>query len=85
VEEVQNVHFTLFPNPAYEAFYIEFETQTPSQLQIFSTDGKLLKTQKMDNNETIVKVNVNSFSNGLYYVSLVFEDFVLNRKIIIQN
>ncbi len=85
IEEIENIPFTLFPNPVNEAFNLKFESQIPTQLQIHSITGKMLKTQKIAFGESTVHVDVADFQNGLYIVTLVFDEFVLNRKIIIES
>ncbi|MFT5763055.1 MAG: hypothetical protein ACI8X3_000473 [Saprospiraceae bacterium] len=85
VSDLQNSLFTLFPNPVQNALTLKFETESPTLLQLYSVDGKLLKTQVLDPNDISINVSVNDLPNGLYLVSLVYEDTVLNRKIIIQR
>ena len=85
VAEIQDTYFTLFPNPVANVFTLKFETESPTLLQVYTIDGKLLKSQQINPDESIVQVTVNEFTNGLFYLSLVYHDFILNRKIIIQK
>ena len=85
VEELANRDFKLFPNPVRDVFTIKFETESPTLLQLYSIDGKLLKSQQVDSSDSFVNISVRDFSNGLYSLSLVYENYVLNRKFIVQK
>lgn len=84
-EDILDASVYLFPNPVQQEFYLKFETKIPTQLQIHTIDGQLLKTQEIGQGNSEIAVSVNGFADGLYYVNLLFDDFVLNRKIVVQN
>ncbi|MFT5745846.1 MAG: hypothetical protein ACI9XO_002550 [Paraglaciecola sp.] len=84
-EEFVDADVTLFPNPVSEAFYLKFEKEIPRQLQVFSMDGKLMKTQEIADFESWVTIEITGFSSGIYYVNMMFERFVLNRKIVVKK
>lgn len=59
--------FILYPNPAKEVLNIKANnTFAPTSATIYSTDGKLLSNQKLENN----KLNVSHLSTGNYVVIL---------------
>jgi hypothetical protein len=48
-------------------------------------DGKLMKTQEIADFESWVTIEITGFSSGIYYVNMMFERFVLNRKIVVKK
>jgi len=74
--------FDIFPNPAQELLQIEFSEEMPREVQLYSIDGKLMKAQKINADQVLL--NVKGFPEGLYYVSLIFENQVKSGKIIIR-
>jgi hypothetical protein len=55
-----------------------------AQLRLYSIDGKMLFEQKMQEATTHFTMPLNSFSKGIYILSLQGETKVLNKKIIIE-
>lgn len=85
IDELPEVAFALFPNPVSDVFYLKFEDQTPDYIEIYSADGRWMKKQNLIQNEREVPVRIESWSSGVYFVNLVFDNFVINKKIIVVN
>lgn len=73
----------LFPNPANERLTIKFETSNRRVLQIHSADGKLMRTDNIETNETTL--NISNLENGLYFVTIINGESILKSKFIIQR
>jgi len=64
----QNVYgFTLSPNPSSEFVYVKsIHGPLPEVLKVYETDGRFVKSIKIENN----RFNVSDLNNGLYYINL---------------
>lgn len=78
-ENSQESHFcAVYPNPAYQKLVIDVESQFIQKLDdtisltIFSTDGKIVKSEKMNKNilQNNNTVNIESLSKGLYLLKI---------------
>jgi hypothetical protein len=74
--------FSIYPNPATDLLQIEFLEEMPRELRLYSIDGKLMKTQKVSTERILL--DVKDVSEGLYYVSLVFENHIVSKKVVIH-
>ena len=60
----------LYPNPTDDRLVVQLATGVDGgDLQIMDLQGKLLLTQRMSG--TGAELNIDEFSNGLYYLRLV--------------
>ena len=63
--------FTLFPNPANQTLFVKLDKGiTPGILIINDVTGKNVLCQKVDNMQSILQVDVSSFANGIYFVTV---------------
>jgi len=81
--EVGEETVSIFPNPVQDLLKIEFSEETPREIKLYSIDGKLIKIQKV--NTERVFLNVKGFPEGLYYMSLIFENQIFSKKITIAK
>lgn len=63
---LDDLSFEIFPNPTIEAINFELDAFKNSTAQIFSTEGKLLKTILIDSKTT--SISVNDLSSGMYFL-----------------
>ncbi len=77
----------LFPNPAKELLYVHFETGQvkPNEIQIYSIDGKLLHREIINSASNFSQIKTSNFTSGLYFLNLVYDTAILNRKLIISH
>jgi hypothetical protein len=78
---------TYFPNPVSEQLMIQFENKKSKDviIEIVSSNGQLVYNNKISNVEnSIEKIDVTSFSNGVYYIRFNIDNEFYIRKIIIQ-
>jgi hypothetical protein len=77
-----NTDFTIFPNPAKDAFTIRADIQNAS-LYICDLTGKILLMKEKVTDGTIV--NLRDIKNGIYVVRIVENNKVFNTKIAIVH
>jgi spore coat protein CotH len=82
--KIQHDEFEIFPNPVNDILYLKFKTAIPNQIQLYSIEGKLLQVHKMNSAKTITELNVANLSAGLYFISVLYDDFISNQKVVIQ-
>ncbi|NOQ28450.1 MAG: T9SS type A sorting domain-containing protein [Bacteroidales bacterium] len=78
---------TFFPNPVSEQLMIQFENKKSKDvfIEIVSSNGQVVYNKKISNIEnSIEKIDVTPFSNGVYYIRFNINNEFYIRKIIIQ-
>lgn len=83
-EEIMELNVELFPNPLQDVFYLKFKNKIPKEINVYSVNSGLLKSQNIGKDEYNVTVELNNYSDGIYFVEMIFNDFVLNKKIMVQ-
>jgi hypothetical protein len=83
----QSNGLSIVPNPASDNITIAWPaTIEPVELSIFNLTGQLILRQKMDTKSTNEMVDLNAFSNGVYFVRLrCHADCDLTQKLIISH
>jgi hypothetical protein len=83
----QSNGLSIVPNPASDNITIAWPaTIEPVELSIFNLTGQLILRQKMDTKSTNEMVDLNAFSNGVYFVRLRCRaDCDLTQKLIISH
>lgn len=74
VEEI-DLNYKVFPNPAKEKIYLQFENL--SSVQLLDLNGNLLKTYSVSNQSTL-EINRNNLASGLYLLKLENERGINN-------
>ena len=81
--EITNSNFQIYPNPSKNQLYIELDKWSIySQLTITDLNGKKILTQQLKERKTIL--DITSFLEGVYLISLQNEDFTTHQKLIIH-
>ena len=78
---------TYYPNPVSEKLIIQFDNKKSTDviIEIISTNGQVLYNNKLSNIEnTIERIDVNPYANGVYYLRFRINDDFYIRKLIIQ-
>jgi hypothetical protein len=87
--EENNEDINISPNPTQGILQIEFPNNIGSSLkflEIFSSNGNVIKTLKeIPENERLITIDVSEFSNGLYFVRLVYPDEIKSLKFILKK
>ncbi len=81
---------SITPNPASISTVIEFTPQVSGQLtmSVFSLNGELIQTHEMEvHKEKIVKkeINVDAMPEGMYVLSIVGEEYAVNKKFVVDR
>ena len=59
----------IFPNPASQEIFISLNNnQNFEKIMVFDIQGKLIDNQKYDQTETLVKLLLENYRNGLYII-----------------
>lgn len=75
--------FIIIPNPAHEKLFITTNTKENYQLKIIDAVGKIIYTQSEIRNPKS-EINISSFANGIYIISLTTQKENLTARFIIQ-
>ena len=78
------VQVTVFPNPASEVINIEFDTPVDVEISLFllDTQGKLVKTEKIEAATTNKQINMQDLPSGIYYLRLTKGKLVNVYKVV---
>ena len=77
---------SVYPNPAKESITIKYscaENKTGKNIKMFSSDGKLIKAIPVNTSSGTLVIDVRSFANGTYHLSLGDKSY--SKKIIINH
>jgi hypothetical protein len=77
---------TLHPNPSQDHFFLRSEafTENPVQIQIFSTDGKLLSQQNLLPNGNSLRVETAALPPGMYIVTTIVNEQISSARFLKQ-
>ncbi|MEM7163358.1 MAG: DUF1028 domain-containing protein [Bacteroidota bacterium] len=77
------IQIDLFPNPARSVLRIELELYIPnSTLQVYSMDGKLFRSIKLNSNVELL--DVSAFPRGMYQLLLMDTEVKERQRFIVQ-
>ena len=75
-EEIENINtISLFPNPTSEFISISAKKHDIDKIELFGTDGRIVKTQKLTHSNE--KVDVRNLTTGIYYIKIYENDIHL--------
>lgn len=81
VEQVaKNADVKIYPVPATTYFVIEPSSNTKQLMQLYDVNGKLILSKAIEG-ET--KIDVSTLSEGVYSVSLIHNQGVINRRLVL--
>ena len=81
VNEVENLNFTVYPNPAKEYLHIQKSNSNTAQLQIFDMKGTLVFKTQMSANTLTVPLD---FGSGTFEVMLKVDNATATERVIIE-
>lgn len=84
VSEVQSLQ--LHPNPSQDHFFIRSDafSKNPVQIQIFTTDGKIINQQNILPLGNSIRVETGDLSSGLYIVNVI-ADFQISAERFVKH
>ena len=83
VSESDITSFEMWPNPVSDgSFTITLEKATPSEVIIYNVEGKIVKTQQIENQINVI--NIESLRSGVYFVEVRNTSNKSVKKILIK-
>lgn len=77
------VSMSVYPNPAKEAFTITLNKMVNGTISIYDVEGRAVYTDKI--NSQLTTISLESFVNGVYYLSINDSKINLRTKIVVQR
>jgi hypothetical protein len=70
-QEMEQIGFTVFPNPASQFIYIKSDQylSSPYQVELYSLEGKQLHSQRLNGIKT-KSINISHLAKGYYYLTI---------------
>lgn len=86
VNEFYTVQYSMYPNPANNTVYVQFNKIVTETLvvSIYNVQGKLVRKTNSITNNNKVSINVSTLSQGMYFIELQGESFIMKEKLIIK-
>ncbi len=79
LSDLSNESISIYPNPTFDNVTVKTEDLI-KEIRILDAHGRLVET--IECNSYLVKIDMNHYSNGIYTLTIVKENSVLNQKII---
>lgn len=84
----ENIHLSVYPNPANDFITIDYKLEQKANISIelINIEGKILETQTLENqlNENSIKLNIEKLEAGTYFVKFESENNVYVKKILVE-
>jgi hypothetical protein len=74
----------IYPNPCTDKIYFEGKDQSKTELSLYDLCGKQV-AESIINKGELSQINISALSNGIYILKVQGENYVKNKKIIIQH
>ena len=68
IQDVENIEFTLYPNPAHNQITISSENLKINSIKILDITGRTIKRLLVNNEQSII--DVSDLSNGIYFIKI---------------
>jgi hypothetical protein len=75
---------SVYPNPSKGMFELKADIAI-EQLEVYSSEGKLVYSQKLEHNIKATSLNLSTEVSGVYYLLIINGNDVIRKKIIIQR
>lgn len=84
IEPEEQKHLSsCYPNPTTGMLTIECSDATDTELAVYTMNGLMVISKTMS--EALVTIDLNGFSNGIYYLQLKNNNTIETKKIILNN
>ena len=77
----KDLNLDIFPNPVADVLNVHTKDNKPMYVKILDTNGRILFSKYLDG---IIKLDVSSYSPGLYYLRLELDEEVIVKKIFVK-
>lgn len=90
VYDVKKEKIEIFPNPASNFLNIKFNEildKNDIQIKIMDLTGKIVLKEniKTKSSKEIVNISLDSLINGIYFISIYYDERLVNKKIILNK
>ena len=82
-EDLSDISFTIFPNPAIDNIIIDYPayaSNIKTSVQLFSIDGKLLKTRLIEQSKT--QMSIAELLAGVYVIKVTDEKGIVVSRVV---
>lgn len=76
----ENLNFKVYPNPSNAEFFVELKNGSNKQIEVMDMTGKVIMKQNSSNDK--IKIDLNDFANGIYFLKIQSENSVEKVKLI---
>lgn len=81
INELDEINFSVYPNPTQGSFYINKETNLPEEMKIFDATGQLVYNQILESNSSLIDLKL---ARGIYFITLENGGLAKTERLIIQ-
>lgn len=76
---------TLYPNPATDKAILEVEgLNNNADVIVYDLQGRIIKTYKLNTNQTELEIDVNSLTKGIYNIKVINDKNSITKKLIVN-
>ncbi|MEO0899199.1 MAG: alpha-amylase family glycosyl hydrolase [Bacteroidota bacterium] len=83
LEEIEGSGFTYYPNPAKSYFVIDSHQPGEFRFDLLSVDGKVIQRGQLQAGPN--RIDLDTISNGIYYIRIQTLEGVTSKKIVVQK
>jgi len=81
-DNIDELSFSVFPNPSYGDLNLSFETinQRDIQIDMYSNDGRMVFSKAMLSGDTSMAIDLSDLPSGLYFLKASMDNKIAIRK-----
>ncbi len=80
--EINETVYSIYPNPAYDLVYVQFDDQICETIEIYDMLGQVVNV--VNPTEDKLSVDVSDMKTGIYFVKVIFADKEFTHKLVIK-
>ena len=80
--ELNDIQFTVYPNPATSMIYVEMENDKDTQVSILDVTGRCVKSAELKGN--VSSINIEDVENGVYFIMIQQGENNSVRKLVVK-
>ena len=80
--ELNDIQFTVYPNPATSMIYVEMENDKDTQVSILDVTGRCVKSAELTGN--VSSINIEDVENGVYFIMIQQGENSSVRKLVVK-
>ena len=80
--ELNDIQFTVYPNPATSMIYVEMENDKDTQVNILDVTGRCVKSAELKGN--VSSINIEDVENGVYFIMIQQGENNSVRKLVVK-